>query len=191
MPRAGLDQAKIADVAASLVDREGPKALNLARVAAELNVKPPSLYNHVDGLEGLERAVALRGVGQLGEACRTAAMGVSGGDALRSVARAYRRFATEHPGVYPLTQVARPGDAGFEAEAARVLEPVYAVLASFGIEGEDLIHTTRALRSALHGFASLEASSGFGIDLDPTASFERMLDLFAAGLVGALDARAD
>ncbi len=181
MPRSGLDSAKIVDVAAALIDREGAKALSLARVAAELDVKPPSLYNHVDGLEGLERAIALRGIGQLAEACRAAAMGVSGAEALGAVAHAYRRFATEHPGVYPMTQVARPGDVDFEAEADRVLESVYAVLASFGIEGDDLIHTTRALRSALHGFASLETASGFGIDLDPSLSFERMIDLFVAG----------
>ena len=182
MPRAGLDRAKVTDTAAEILDSEGPGSLSLARVADELGVKSPSLYNHVDGLDGLTRSVALRAIDQLADVCRSASMGRSGPDALRSYLHAYRAFATDHPGVYPLTQVARPEDAEVAAASARALEPALAVLASFGIEGEDLIHAARAVRSAVHGFCLLEANGGFGLDRDPDESFQRLLDLLAAGL---------
>lgn len=110
MPRAGLTPVVIARAAAALVDRDGPATLTLARVAQELDVRPPSLYNHVDGLPGLERLVALDGLEQLAEECRAALLGRSGADGLRAMARAYRAFVVAHPGVYPLTQVARPAD---------------------------------------------------------------------------------
>ena len=171
MPRAGLTADVVARAAAELLNREGRQALTLARVADELGVRSPSLYNHIDGLEGLEREIALGGVDQLAEACRTAVMGRAGADALRAIAHAYRDFARSQPGVYALTQVARPRDVEYEAKAERVLEPVLAVLAGFGLGGDDLIHAARALRAALHGFTLLEVQGGFGLDVDIDASF--------------------
>ena len=182
MPRAGLDRAKVTAVAAALLDQEGADSLSLARVADELGVKSPSLYNHVDGLDGLIRSVALDGIEELADVCRTASMGRSGPDAVRSVLQAHREYATRRPGVYPLTQVARPDDAEISEAGAKVVEPVLAVLASFGIEGDDLIHTARAVRSAVHGFCLLEATGGFGLDQDPDESFERLIELVCAGL---------
>lgn len=182
MPRAGLTREVVAAAAAEILNREGRPALTLARVADELGVRSPSLYNHVDGLEGLERAVALAGVDQLADVCRTAVMGRSGSGALRAIADAYRDFAIAQPGVYALTQVARPGDADFEAKAARVLEPVVAVLSGFGLEGDDLIHAARTLRAALHGFSNLETGDGFGLDVDLAASFDWMVATLERGL---------
>ena len=182
MPRAGLTPDVIARAAAELLNREGRQALTLARVAGELGVRSPSLYNHIDGLEGLEREMALGGVDQLAEACRTAVMGRSGADALRAIAHAYRHFARSQPGVYALTQVARPQDAEYEAKAERVLEPVFAVLAGFGLAGDDLIHAARALRAALHGFALLEVQGGFGLDIEVDASFEWMIGMLERGV---------
>ena len=182
MPRAGLDRGRVTAAAAAILDKEGPDSLSLARVASELGVKPPSLYNHVDGLDGLIRCIALEGIRGLADACRTASMGRSGPDALRSLLRAYRTYAAEHPGVYPLTQVARPDDEEISSASDRALEPALAVLGAFGIDGDDLIHAARAVRSAVHGFCLLEANGGFGYDHDPDESFERMIDVLSAGL---------
>ncbi|HVR33466.1 MAG TPA: WHG domain-containing protein [Acidimicrobiia bacterium] len=182
MARAGLNTEVVARAAADLLNREGNAALSLARVAAELGVQSPSLYNHVDGLDGLERAVALVGVDELAEVCRGAVMGLSGRDALGALAAAYRGFARRQPGVYGLTQVARPDDPEFGQKAARVLEPVVAVLAGFGLEGDDLIHAARTLRAALHGFALLETRHGFGLAVDIDASFHWMIETLERGL---------
>jgi AcrR family transcriptional regulator len=182
MARAGLTPEIVTSAAAAIVNAEGRDALTLARLAEQLGVRSPSLYNHVDGLDGLERLIALEGVDQLGEVCRTAVMGRSGADALGALAAAYRDFAVAQPGVYHLTQVARPDDVEYGERAARVLEPVLAVLAGFGLEGEELIHAARALRSALHGFAGLETMDGFGLDVDVSASFEWMVGMFERGL---------
>lgn len=175
MPHTRLGPAMIARAAASLVDKEGPAALSLARVAGELGVRPPSLYSHVDGLAGLERLVALDGIERLAEVCRAALLGRSGADGLRAMADAYRAFALAHPGVYQLAQAARPGDAEYESRAGRLLEAVLALLSGFGLPETDLVHATRAIRSALHGFAMLEIQAGFGLDVDIDASFAWLL----------------
>ncbi|HEX6254730.1 MAG TPA: TetR-like C-terminal domain-containing protein [Euzebyales bacterium] len=184
MPRVGLSTDAVVAAGTELVDRDGPGALSLSRVAAELGVRPPSLYNHVDGLDGLERLIAIDGVTRLAEACRTAIMGRTGTDALRAMAQAYRSFAQANPGVYVLTQVARPGDARYEAVAARLVEAVVALLATFGYRDYTLLHATRALRSALHGFVMLEAQSGFGLDLPVDDSFAWLVDVLERGITG-------
>jgi len=60
--------------------------------------------------------------------------------------------------------------------------PDSAVLRGYGIEGEDLVDAARALRSAMHGFALLEAAGGFGLPRHVDRSYEAMLDAFDAML---------
>jgi AcrR family transcriptional regulator len=182
MPRAGLTPQGVVQTAAVLVDRDGSDTLTLSRVADELGVRPPSLYNHIDGIEALERLVALDGIDRLAEACRAAIMGRARDDALRALATAYRAFANAHPGVYQLTQRARPGDTEYEAKAARLLEPVLALLTGYGLPDTEVIHAARALRSAIHGFVTLEQRSGFGLDVSIDDSFDWMLAALERGL---------
>lgn len=182
MGRAGLTPEVISRAAASLVDREGRAALTLARVADELGVRSPSLYSHVSGLGALERLVALDGIDRLTEACRTALAGRSGTDGLEAMARAYRASALAHPGVYQLTQVARPGDAEYEAQAGRLLDEVLALISGFGLTEPDLIHAARAVRSALHGFVMLELQGGFGLNVDINESFAWLMGSIERGL---------
>jgi AcrR family transcriptional regulator len=182
-PRRGLSRAVVVDTAARLADRDGFDALTLGAVAVQLGVRPPSLYNHVDGLRGLRRDLGLRGVDEMGERLRDAAVGRAGEDALVALAAAYREFAGERPGLYAALQRAPdPGDAELIDAAERLLRPVLAVLAGYGLEGAAAIHAARTLRSALHGFVELERLGGFGIDLDPDESFRWMVASLSAGM---------
>lgn len=181
--RRGLSRAVVVDTAARLADQTGLDALTLGAVAAELDVRPPSLYNHVDGLGGLRRDLALRGVAELGERLRDAAVGRAGADALGAVATAYRDYARERPGLYHALQRApAPGDDELRAAAARLLAPVLAVLAGYGLGETDSIHAARALRSALHGFVELERLGGFGLDIDLGESYRWLVAALSAGL---------
>ena len=183
MPRRGLSRAAVVETAARLADRDGYDALTLGAVAAEVGVRPPSLYNQVEGLAGLRRELALAGLADLGEHIRDAAVGRAGEDALLALADAYRAYAREHPGVYRALQRApEPSDDEMSAAGARLLEPVFAVLAGIGLEGDAGIHAARALRSAMHGFVELERVGGFGIDLDLDASYRFLIRAVAAGL---------
>jgi AcrR family transcriptional regulator len=187
MARAGLDRDRVVAVAAAIADAEGLDAVTLARVAAELGVKSPSLYNHVAGRDGLVRGVALAGLHELAAALREAAIGRAGADALLATAQAYRAYVKEHPGRYAAGAVRAPaaGDAEHEAAATAVLEVMRGVLRAWRLSEEDTIHALRAVRAAVHGFATLEAAGGFGLEVDLDASFERLIGALAAGLDGA------
>src|SRR3954471_20727803 len=104
MPRSGLDSDAVVAAAAGLADAEGLEAVTLARVAAQLGVKSPSLYVHVDGLAGLRGDIAARGAREINAVLQAAVAGRSGHEALTALADAYRAWAVEHPGVYAATQ---------------------------------------------------------------------------------------
>lgn len=182
MPRAGLTRERVVDAAARVADAEGLGAVTVARVAAELDVRPPSLYNHVGGRDALRRELARRGLDELATALRTAAIGRAREDALVAVAHAYRAYAMAHPGLYAATVGAYPDDAELAAAGGRSVDVVLAVLAGFGLRDGEAIHAARSVRSALHGFVSIERAGGFGLPESGDASFERMVELLAAGL---------
>jgi AcrR family transcriptional regulator len=179
----GLTPAVVVATAVDIADDAGIDAVSMGAVAAALGVRTPSLYNHVSGLAGLRRALALRGLGELGDRLRDAGVGRSGDDALFALADAYRAYARESPGLYAAIQRApEEDDAEMQAAAAVVLRPVLAVLAGCGLTGDDAVHAARAFRSALHGFADLERAGGFGIDLDVGASHRFMVAALGDGL---------
>jgi len=140
--RAGpsLDRTAVSAAAAELADREGLGGVTLATVAARLGVRTPSLYNHVAGLPGLRRELALLGLRELGQRMGRAVVGKADDRALEAIAHAYRAYAHEHPGVYAAAQqVPAAGDAAWEAAGAEVVGIVRAVLAGYGLEGDDAL----------------------------------------------------
>lgn len=188
MPRRGLDTQQVVDEAARIADAEGLEAVTLARVAEALGVRAPSLYNHVDGRAGLIRLLSLRGLAELADAIRDAAVGRAGEDALRAIAHAYRLYVVEHPGLYATTvRAPDPDDAERVAAAARSVGVVLAVLGAWGLSGDEAVHEVRLIRSALHGFATIEAGGGFGMPLDLDESFERLISMMLAGITRAAE----
>jgi AcrR family transcriptional regulator len=180
MPRAGLDADGVVAAAAALADSDGLEALTLARLAACLGIRPPSLYAHVDGLPDLRRRIADRGAGELAAALRSAATGRAGVDALVAVADAYRAYALAHPGSYAALQ--RAPEISDNVAAGEVVEVVVAVLRGYGLHGDDAIHAVRTIRAAMHGFVVLEAGAGFGYPLDLDESYARLIATLDRGL---------
>jgi len=173
------------DEAAALVDEVGYEGLTLAALAARCGVRVPSLYKHVEGLDAVRAAVAVAAVRQLGEELRRRAVGRARTEALRALAGGYRAWAAGHPGRYAATlRAPAPGDDALSEASAAVLEVVFAVLAGYGIEGEDAVDATRILRSALHGFCALEAAGGFGLPHDVDRTFTRLVEGLDAAFAG-------
>jgi AcrR family transcriptional regulator len=184
VPRAGLDHDTVVAAAADLADAEGLEAVTLSRVAAGLGVKSPSLYNHVEGREGLLRGIALLGLGELAATLREAAVGRSGDDALLAATGAYRAYVKEHPGRYAAGAVAAPApdDVEHQQAGATVIDIIVSVLRGWDLTDDDAIHAVRGIRASVHGFATLETSGGFGLRQDVDESFTRLIAALASGL---------
>lgn len=176
MARAGLTEARVVDEAERIADEFGLSSLTLATVAERFGVRQPSLYKHVDGIDGLRRSLSIRAKNELASVLARAAVGRERGDAIRFICHAYRAWALEHPGRYAATQRApTPGDTDDEAASQAVVQIVTDVLAGYQLHDDDAIDAARAMRSALHGFVILEACGGFGLPVDIDRSFDRLV----------------
>lgn len=176
----GISHDQVVDTAALIADRDGLPAVSLSGVASAIGVRTPSLYSHVDGLDGLRRELARRAGRLLATRLRAAAdeHPRDPAAALRAIGHAYRSFARQHPGQYAaLLPAPRPDvDPDGAAAAAASIGVIAPLLTELGIAPELHIDLIRVLRAMLHGFVDLENGSGFGLadPIDP--SFERALD---------------
>ena len=181
--RPRLSPDRVVAEAAALADERGIQALSLAPLAERLGVRVPSLYKHVGGLDDLHRRLALAGLRDLTGELGAATVGRSGRDALLACATSWRAYAKAHPGRYGAIQRAPdPADAEVLAAATRLVELIYAILRGYGLDDEQTVHATRAVRSALHGFITLEAAGGFGLPQDVDESYTRLVTLLDSGL---------
>ena len=184
--RTRLTKLAVVQAAAGMLNEEGTGDLSLNRLAEKLQIRTPSLYNHVDGLPGLQRELAVMNARQLADRLSAAAIGKSGAELFEAVAEAFRGYVKEYPGLYMSTlrssgkQEIR--DENLIREEERALKVGLAVMASLGLHGEDAIHAVRAFRSSVHGFATLEVAGGFGLPEDCDESFRRLVDALLAGL---------
>jgi AcrR family transcriptional regulator len=182
VPRAGLTETRVIEEAERIADEVGLSSLTLAALAKRLKVRQPSLYKHIAGMDGLQRSISLRAKNELAAVLGRAAVGRARGDAIVSMSHAYRGWALEHPGRYAATQRAPvPGDIEDETATGNAVQVAFDVMAGYELRDDDAVDAIRALRSALHGFVTLEAGNGFGMPVDVDRSFDRLV----AGLATA------
>lgn len=184
--RVRLDKNAVVQAAVDLLNAEGVGALTLSRLAEKLGIQTPSLYNHVDGLAGLQQELALMNARLLADRLGGAAIGKSGPELFIEVAQAFREYVKEYPGLY-MSTLRSSGTQQVQAqnlqrEEERSMKIGIAVMSSLGLQGEDAIHGLRAFRSMVHGFATLEVAGGFGLPQDCDESFRRLVSALVAGL---------
>ncbi|MDX3353046.1 TetR/AcrR family transcriptional regulator [Streptomyces sp. ME01-24h] len=95
-----LSRERIVATALALVDGEGLQALSTRRLAAELGVSGPSLYNHFTTKDEILDAVADAVVGEVD--LSVFEDGRDWPDALAAWARSYRAALAAHPHIVPL-----------------------------------------------------------------------------------------
>lgn len=177
-----LDQETVLRAAERLVDRDGYDALTMTSLAAELDARVSSLYNHVANLEDLRASVQVRAMRLLGEHVRRAAMGHAGADGLRVLSHELRAFAGHHPQRY--AAITRPpiDREAFFAAAGDTIEALAVMVRSAGLPEDRLLATGMAVFAALHGFVSLEVAGYFG-DVDD--DLDEVYELVVRGAVTA------
>lgn len=182
-PRIGLDLSSILQAAAEIADREGFDAVTLAALAQKFQIRTPSLYNHVKGLPGLRKELAIYGLEELHRFFANAIVERTGDEAVHSLGKAYITFVRVHPGLYEATlRAPDPNDPDMQRTSSQIVDLVVRVLQAYGLEGEAALHATRGFRSLFHGFASLEQRGGFGLPLDIDESLRLVIDAFLAGI---------
>jgi AcrR family transcriptional regulator len=184
--KAGLTLESVVAAAAAIADHDGLEALTLARLATELGVKPPSLFNHINGMPALRRELRLLALRELGDTLAAAAIGKSCGDGVRALAAAYRAFVRQHPGIYAeILSAIDEDDRELAAVSDRIIGVCMSVMNGYSLSRREAIHAIRALRAIGHGFASLEAAHGFGMPINIDESYQWLVNNFIAGVEAA------
>ena len=177
----GLKRAQVIDAAAALLQESGrPDGVALATVAARLGVRTQSLYAHVDGLDGLRRDLALRGLSALADRLTEAAVGRAGADAVEAIIRAYLTFAADYPGLYAAGLRAPDGDPDLIAAMTAVMRPLNLVFASYGLDEQQSLHWYRIVFAAVHGLATLRHDGLITLPGDIEETVDRLCSALTA-----------
>jgi AcrR family transcriptional regulator len=178
-----VDLARIRQEASALANEHGLDGLSMNGLAEALNVRTPSLYSHVAGIDDVKRLLAIHGLEELERGAARATIGRSGRDAVRALLNGYRNFVRKNPGVYAATlPTPPPEDTEWRAAMERLSETCKAALQGYGLRGPESIHALRGLRSLAHGFASLEAIRALKNPVNRDESFDWLVNAFLAVL---------
>jgi AcrR family transcriptional regulator len=163
-------RAQIVAAARRLLEQDGPEALSMRNVAAEIGIRAPSLYEHVADKRALESAIIAAGLHDQGVALRSGVAADGGGDPLTALAQAWRRWAHAHPHVYGLIY-ARDLD---RSDATVADAELFAGAPLRELCGGDLV-TARVIWAYAHGMVNLELTDRFPPGTDVEALWVRGL----------------
>ena len=152
---------QIVDAARRLLEEQGPAALSMRNVAAEIGIRAPSLYEHVTDKRALESAIIADALSEHGQAQTEFLKDYDGDDPLMGMAMMYRSWALSHPHLYRLIY---SRDLDREEPAVAEAEQVAALPIRSLTNGD--IPAARAIWSFAHGMVSLELADRFPPDTD-------------------------
>ncbi|RDI53063.1 TetR/AcrR family transcriptional regulator [Nocardia mexicana] len=157
-----LSRDRIVAAALTLIDAEGLDALSTRRLATELGVQGPSLYNHVGTMDELIDAVVDTVLGAV-DTSMFFRLGDGNRDwrtALDSWARSYRAAITAHPHIVP----ALASGPGRRPNALRIADAVFGGLVAAGWPRREATTVGTLMRYFVAGSALGSFAAGFPAD---------------------------
>jgi AcrR family transcriptional regulator len=157
--RSGLTHEQVAAAALELVDRDGPEALSMRRLADHLGVGTMTLYGYFRSKDELLDAVLDLAVGDLPPLPRRG----SPRRQLRALALAFHRNLARHPGVVRV-RIERPL---LRPEQLRVTERALELLVEAGFSPAEAPRAFRVLFVYVFGYATFNPPDAGGAGADP------------------------
>jgi AcrR family transcriptional regulator len=180
------EQLQVAALA--LVDDRGLAGLTMRSLASALGTGPMTIYNYVDGREGLEQLVT---EAVMAEARWDCAPSIDWGDEVLTVAEGMWRAVRAHPHAIPLILTRR----SLDLATLRPTEALLRALARSGRSGTELLVAFRAVSGFITGYAQAELvgplSVARGEDLTtitdriaalPSEQFPKLIEIAHASL---------
>src|SRR3954470_7239051 len=170
-----LTRQRIVEAASALVDAEGLDALSMRRLATELGVQGPSLYNHFATKAEIVDAVADAVIAEVD----VSPFGTHHWpEALRLWAKSYHAVLTAHPNIVPVLA----HGPGRRPASLAMAEAVYGALIEAGWTAARATHIGALMRYLVTGAAL--GSFALGFDIDPSL-YERYPHLHRAHRLAA------
>ena len=153
MPRpATLTTHTIATAALEVGDREGPKAMTMRRIAAELHCDPMALYRHFPDRQALLDAVADLALADVPNPNQNEPWEAR----LVAVLTSIRSTALRHPGI--AAHIA--GRPPLQHHGRRIATAIIGALAEAGLPPTDVIRATQALIAYLSAALAMTVQAG-------------------------------
>ena len=167
MPRQGLTRQDVLQACFRLIDEKGFQGFSMHELARRLNIRPASLYNHIENEASLLSRIGQTATERFSHSLEEAVRGKEGQAALEALARAWWDFALSHPGLYAVAM--RTAENADE-------EPAFFLPAATLSDGNDALR--HSILCTLCGAVSLE-NAGF---FPPEGEKERLENVIS-GLI--------
>ena len=174
--RKGLNTDRIVEVAAELIAERGFDQFSLRELADRLGVKTASLYNHISSLSELTSNIGQHAFERMAGQLYSRTEDALPFDTLYHIAIGYRKFAKQNPELYKtIVKIPSTGSYDLIEKGQSLVHSLYPVLEACGLSENDIIHFSRTIRSAMHGFVTLEEAGFFGTAVDADESYSYMV----------------
>lgn len=181
-PVSGPDADAVLRAAMALLDDEGPSALTVRAIGSAVGASSTVVYSRFGSADDLMAAIGVHALGEMVAALEAAVGRGDPREDLLAMARAYHRYAIDHPHRVALMLEPASSPEAFErakGEAGLSMDRLAAPLVRAGHPDPTL--ATELLWAALHGLAEVTAA-GF---LDTTRTDDR-LGLLVDGVLAAV-----
>ncbi len=183
MSKNNISDELIVETSAHIANKVGLDNLSLKMVAEELNIKSPSLYNHISSLDDIKEKIMVYGWKQMEESIIDSAVGVSGYDALKNMCNTFYDYATNNKGIFSaMLWYNKYENIEKEHATKRLFDTIFKVMKPLNISDENINHIIRTLRSFLEGFALLVNNNAFGNPISIKESFGLSLEIIINGI---------
>ena len=173
----------VIDTASQIADEKGLHNVSLKIIAEELNIKTPSLYNHIDNLDNLLLEVAHKGMRTMNERLERVAIGKAGDAAIKAVGIEYLNFMIEHPGIYETIQWATWNGS---AETTDIFEHytllLKTLILSCQLQEDCVDEILSILTGILHGYTTLQLRFAFDNPEQVRSNLSNALDTILLGI---------
>lgn len=181
MSKNSINDEKIIEAAVLIVNKVGLDNLSLKMIADELNIKSPSLYNHITSLDEIKQRLMIYGWKQIEEQMIDSVIGVTGYEALENMCNVFHDYATNNKGVFTAMLWYNKYE-NKENVTAKLFTIVFKIMRPLNITDENINHIIRTLRSFLEGFALLVNNNAFGNPISIKESFDLSLKIIMNGI---------
>ena len=188
----GLTKEIIIAKAVALIEETGQPEVSLHELARRLEIKTPSLYNHIKNTTELQHAVFQFAIDKFVANQKLATENKKKDEAVKAFADAYYSFATENKGLYRLIMSMPSEEDDMEKKmAVPLLNTVVSILSDYALTEETIAHWQRVFRAILHGFISQEYLGYFYYynDIDLKKSRDIAVQCFLDGLHAEISSR--
>lgn len=183
MSKNNISDELIIETSARIANKVGLDNLSLKIIAEELNIKSPSLYNHISSLDEIKSQLMVYGWKQIEEKMIDSAVGVSGYEALKNMCNVFYDYTTNNKGIFTAMLWYNKYESDEKENATkRLFNMLFKIMKSLNITDENINHIIRTLRGFLEGFSLLVNNNAFGNPISIKESFDLSLEIIMNGI---------